>query len=295
MNDLQIEYFLAAAENLSFTKTAHEKFVTQPAVSKQISALEAELEVELFVRGYKSTKLTDAGRMYFDYLSNHVHQLETLKKCIREDSNSVILTLRIGCGSGWTLTDILPGIVDCLKKRHGNICVLLENCAFNNIVAAVNEHEFDVGLTLGSDVVKMSTLDVCHLTEVPRVIVYSANHPLAQKENLQPVDFKNEYFLTPQVQRLAYLTDLVNSFCEPYHFTPKIQAVRNVESLMNSVVNGLGVAIVDYWTYQTIQDHCCCVALDSVHTISAVWRKNSTNPLIQDFLQALKSVLNHVE
>ena len=40
MNDLQIDYFMAVATNLSFTKTSEELFVSQPAISKQISLME---------------------------------------------------------------------------------------------------------------------------------------------------------------------------------------------------------------------------------------------------------------
>ena len=43
MNDLQIDYFMAVATNLSFTKTSEELFVSQPAISRQISQLEKEL------------------------------------------------------------------------------------------------------------------------------------------------------------------------------------------------------------------------------------------------------------
>ena len=43
MNDLQIDYFMAVATNLSFTKTSEEMFVSQPAISRQISQLEKSL------------------------------------------------------------------------------------------------------------------------------------------------------------------------------------------------------------------------------------------------------------
>jgi len=48
MNDLEIDYFMAVATNLSFTKTSEELYVSQPAISRQIASLEKELGVTLF-------------------------------------------------------------------------------------------------------------------------------------------------------------------------------------------------------------------------------------------------------
>lgn len=71
MNDLQIDYFMAVATNLSFTKTSEELYVSQPAISKQISQLEKELGVKLFTRNNRKTELTDAGRLYFDFFNRY--------------------------------------------------------------------------------------------------------------------------------------------------------------------------------------------------------------------------------
>ena len=63
MTDLQIDYFMAVATNLSFTKTSEELFVSQPAISRQISQLEKELGAKLFVRSNYSIRLTEAGML----------------------------------------------------------------------------------------------------------------------------------------------------------------------------------------------------------------------------------------
>ena len=68
MNDLQIDYFMAVATNLSFTKTSEELFVSQPAISKQISLMEKELGVKLFIRNNKKTTLTKAGELYYEFV-----------------------------------------------------------------------------------------------------------------------------------------------------------------------------------------------------------------------------------
>ncbi len=288
MNDLQIEYFLSAANNLSFTKTANDKFVTQPAVSRQIAALEAELEVKLFEVGYKSIKLTKAGEIYFDYFKKHYEQLDILKSKLKSNKRSGEQTLRVGCGSGWTLMDILPKIISELKEEYGNVRVILENCAFSEVSHSLLEHEVDIGITLGNDALALPSLESRALVELPRVIIYSSKLEIASKDDLEPIDFRNEYFLVPRSQRSTFVFDLVRSFCDPYGFNPDICEVRNTESLINAVLSGLGVAIVDYWTYVTLQNVCKAVYIDSRETVSVSWRKNNNNPLIESFLKSLE-------
>ena len=56
-----LRYFISAAENLSFTKTALEQNVTQTAISLCISKMEEELGFKLFTRKNRSVQLTEAG------------------------------------------------------------------------------------------------------------------------------------------------------------------------------------------------------------------------------------------
>ena len=65
MNDLKVKCFLAAAESLNFTKDAESMFVSQSVFSRQISAMENELEKKLFYRGNKSVLLTPVGEIIF--------------------------------------------------------------------------------------------------------------------------------------------------------------------------------------------------------------------------------------
>ncbi len=62
----QIRYFVCIAKNLSFVRAADELHITQPALSRQIQALEQELKVKLFVRDRRGTTLTGPGRQLLE-------------------------------------------------------------------------------------------------------------------------------------------------------------------------------------------------------------------------------------
>ena len=60
----QLKAFVLVAENKSFTKAAKRLYMTQPAISAQIKALEDRLEVQLMERNDKSVVLTEAGQLF---------------------------------------------------------------------------------------------------------------------------------------------------------------------------------------------------------------------------------------
>jgi len=64
MNTKQIEYFLAVAEELSFTRAAEKMYVSQTAVTQQIQSLEELMDVKLFRRTKKRVELTPAGQIF---------------------------------------------------------------------------------------------------------------------------------------------------------------------------------------------------------------------------------------
>ena len=72
MDTLQLKLFLSLSRTLSFTRTASEFFMSQPTVSNQIRALEAELGTELLKRSSHHVSLTPAGREYLDYAARIV-------------------------------------------------------------------------------------------------------------------------------------------------------------------------------------------------------------------------------
>ena len=128
MNDLQIDYFMAVATNLSFTKTSEELFVSQPAISKQISLMEKELGVKLFIRNNKKTTLTKAGELYYEFFREYKKELrDTMYKAaaLQQQDPEVI---HVGFMEGWDLAEILPEVLRRFHDKYPNTRLAIDCC-----------------------------------------------------------------------------------------------------------------------------------------------------------------------
>ena len=112
MRDLR--YFLAVAEQLSFTRAAEALFVSQPALSKQVRGLEARLGTELFTRGHRSIELTDAGRALLPRAERIVEEWDGAVAELRAETDTAGRTVVVGfhtrIGRG-----LVPAITEALE------------------------------------------------------------------------------------------------------------------------------------------------------------------------------------
>ena len=121
MNTTQLECFMAVANYLNFSRAAGQLQITQPAVSHQISTLEDELGVKLFLRTSKSVRLTRAGMMYVHY-AQELLKLSALSRArVQEFQESLSVRLGIGCRNFLELKLLTP----LLERLHQSMPMLV--------------------------------------------------------------------------------------------------------------------------------------------------------------------------
>ena len=277
MNDLQIEYFLAVAKNLSFTKTADEFYVTQPAVSKQISFLEKELGVALFDRTNKATKLTEAGVLFEKHFIEQKKALNRTLEAAMALNQTRTGKVRIGCLEGWNISGFFPELLQLFSKNYPNVEIFLETYSVKGLIQALKQNNVDVILTLGVTLNDVEGINVRKLANIPKILLFSSRHKLANKTNLRPEDFKDDMFFVMSADEVSYAGKLVKEYCAPYGFEPRIQYVRNIESMNISVQNGLGVSISDFWSRVKDNSDFRYIELKEKHEIALAWLTDSTN------------------
>lgn len=295
MNDLQIDYFLAMARNLSFSRTAEEFYVTQPAVSKQISSMEKELDITLFDRTTKTTKLTEAGKLYQKYYLNMRRELEKVREEAKRLNQSRSGQIRLAFLEGWDISGFFPEIMKIFSDSYLNVSVSLECCGVRDMMQALKSGAVDIILTLGVTLCQTEGIEVQRLTEIPKIILYSAHHHLANKEVLKPQDFKDETFLVMSAKEASYAGDLVREYCKPYGFIPRIQHVRNIESMNAYVQNNMGVIITDGWSGVKQNANLKYLELKETHEISLAWLSGTSNENIHVFANEMGIIFEQLK
>jgi DNA-binding transcriptional LysR family regulator len=155
--------FEAAARLLSFTKAAHERFVTQSAMSRQMRALEDDLGVALFTRRHRALALTEQGVRLFAVCSGVLTQLRATMRELRAPAGREVLSLTTtpGLASFW-LIPRLPAFT----RAHPGIDVRLD-ARFDLRQLAAEGFDLAIryvrvgGAVAGQPLFNESTLPVC--------------------------------------------------------------------------------------------------------------------------------------
>ncbi len=287
MTSQQIEYFLAVARNLSFTKAAEELYVTQPAISRQVSALEADLGFTLFDRASRKTALTAEGELFYRMFSDFADHFTATMQQAKELTGSKIGSVSFGHLSGWNLSGFLPKLISRFNTAYPNVSVNIESRGFKNLLSSLRNDKVDVILTLDVTIDRDPDWAIQPLTEIPRILLYPEARQREDGTRMTPTDFKDDVFFVVSDEEVPRASEFVRSYCAPYGFEPKIRTVPNIESMLTVVQNGIGVAIMDTWQRDCTNSGLHYIPLNSSHLVSLAWRKSNSNPAIPLFINEI--------
>ncbi|HTX75863.1 MAG TPA: LysR substrate-binding domain-containing protein, partial [Terracidiphilus sp.] len=148
LENFRLVVFRAVAEHLSFRKAAEQLYLTQPAVSQQIKALEEELGVLLFDRSGTQAKLTEAGGILVDYARRSQELL--LAAAHEVTALSGALAGRLTLGASTTIAQyVLPHLLSEFCMENPRVSPALISGNTEQIVRAVCEERVSLGFIEG--------------------------------------------------------------------------------------------------------------------------------------------------
>lgn len=172
-----LQAFLAVAEHGSFSRAADALFLTQPAVSKRIAALEDELRAPLFDRMGRRVRLTEAGETLRPHARRVLGELEASRQAVADLQGQVGGRLRIGTSHHVGLHR-LPPILRSYSAAYPDVELDLHFMDSEQACFAVDRGELELAVvTLPQQ--PADTLTAERLWDDPLDIVVGPEHPLA--------------------------------------------------------------------------------------------------------------------
>ena len=139
----QMRYFIAVVETGSFFEAGEVCHISQSAVSQQIKALEAELQVLLLERHGRKFTITSAGRYFYEQAKKQVHALDSVIRETRRIASGEFQRLRVGVLNGFSAR-IIQKTVHSFTSSHPHVRLLLTTGTHEELFHPVNEGALDM-------------------------------------------------------------------------------------------------------------------------------------------------------
>jgi DNA-binding transcriptional LysR family regulator len=249
----RLRYFVAVAEELSFTRAAARLHIAQPPLSIQIKALEQEVGAQLFDRDQRHVFLTQAGKHLLDRARGILASVEAAKAEVRCAALGEVGSLHLGYASSAMFTSSLTWAIKRFQIEFPHVLLTLHEMTSLDQLNALHYRTLDAGILRKSDVPAPSGIVVEEWYRAPLVAAMANDHPLAKQRAIKISDLRDQPLIMYPRESGIGLYWQVLRLCASAGFRPLIaREVQELTTIVGLVDAGVGIAIVPADT-RTIQ------------------------------------------
>lgn len=294
MNIVQLEYFLHVAETGSFRKTSEMMYVSQPAVSKQISLLEKEWNVILFDRSYRVATLTDAGKLMYKKLSGFRDEFNASLKDARLIHKHAATELRVGIMERVDLTNLLDVFAE-FQEDHPDILLTVDQVSLNKLTVETADSRYDLVLNHDIAFVDRTDLVIHEIARSRRMVILSRRNPIVKNGNLRFEDLNRQRFYIPGAESESLSLNGIIRICSTHGLNGiDYVVVPNLNSVITSVQMNFGVGIVDETVLLPDDGSVLAFPFGESFGIDLAWHKGNQNPAIPIMADYIRRRLHYV-
>ena len=283
-----MRYFVAVAEERSFTRAAARLHLAQPSLSRQIRDLENELGVPLLHRGKGGLTLTDAGNEYLAQARRILTDSDAAVRVAQAVGRSEQRQLLIGTIEPLMSSGLLTAIQKNFASLHPDVRVDLRELFSVDQLRLIACAELDAGFVYRPPK-DPSVFDGFVVLENHHVAAFPSAHRLARKSKILLKDLAGESFVQFSRQLWPERVDAISRKCVEAGFTMRIvQEAQRLHTLLEFVAQGIGVAILpdplshdsDRVVFKKLED------FDLAANLQLVWLRENDSTLVKEFVAA---------
>jgi DNA-binding transcriptional LysR family regulator len=287
-----LRYFAAVAEELHFGRAARKLHISQPPLSMQIRALEAELGVKLLNRTRRHVSLTRAGAIFLQDARQILERSEQAVLTVRRAERGEIGELAVGFISVADY-NLLPLVLREFRRQFPLVTLSLKELTTDAQIADLANSRIDVGFLLPP--VNDAAIESVPVLREPLIVALPERHPMARRRGAIPLASLADapFIITPRQMAPGLYDDIV-SVCHAAGFSPQIaQEAIQMQTVVSLVSAEMGVALIPRSLQNLQRTGVVYKSLKDISPMSEIhlaWRRNDTLPALQLFLQLARDI-----
>ncbi|AZM47716.1 LysR family transcriptional regulator [Streptomyces sp. WAC 06738] len=296
MPDLRrMEYFVAVAEELSFTGAARRLHMSQPPLSMQIQQLEREIGVPLLDRSRRRVALTAAGEVFLEEARATLRQVARAAELARDAARGEAGRLDVGVVDA-ALYSLVPPIVRRFTELYPRVELSVSARRMDEQIELVSAGGLDVGFV--HPPVAHAELAVEAAYTEPCVLVAPEDHPLAGSGPVPLAEIVAYPLIGPPRSVNPSAHDSVFAYCHERGLYPEIvREASPKQAIVALVAAGLGVSLLPAAlmnhphpgvVYRPVDDDGFGI------TTSLLWRRDDARPATLAFLEVARELRTSV-
>ncbi|MBK7658443.1 MAG: LysR family transcriptional regulator [Betaproteobacteria bacterium] len=239
----QLRVFDAVARHLSFSRAAEELHLSQPAVSMQVKALEAQAGLPLLEQVGKKVFLTEAGRVVHARANTVIRELAEADESLAALQGLTEGRLPIAVVS--TAKYFAPPLLARFLQAHPAVQLELAIDNREAVIAKLGANEVDLAI-MGRPPAELDTASQAFAPH-PHVVIAPAGHPLARRRHIRLEDLVKERFVVREPGS-GTRTLLEKHFADRGLTVPVAMQMASNETIKQAVIAGLGLSFLSRHT-----------------------------------------------
>jgi DNA-binding transcriptional LysR family regulator len=287
-----LRYFVAVADELSFTRAAEVLFISQPALSKQIRALERRIGAPLFVRDGRAVRLTPVGRTLLPHARKMLADWDIARAEVDAAKAGQHATVTIGISTS-PGRGLLPAIRSRLATAFPLAKPVLRQSGWSDPSAGLGDGSCDVAF-VWLPLAEPERYEWIVVAREPRMVALLEDHRLASRPAIDFADLLDEPFLALP-KSAAGLRDYWLAVDARGERAPIVGAeITSTEETYEALLNGDGVVLLAAGNVPLVA-HEGVVAREvrgiGPSELALAWRCGESRPLVRGYIEACRLVV----
>jgi DNA-binding transcriptional LysR family regulator len=273
----QLEYFRVVAQVQHFTRAAERLAISQPALSRSIANLEAELGVPLFERKGRTVKLNRFGESFLRHVVKALREIEEGKReladALHPEHGMVILAFLPTLG-----THLVPQLLREFQQEHPRTKFKLFQHGSSVILHKLEDGDVDICLSLAPPADNRD-IEWRHLLSEELFVIVPSGHRLASRDSVRLAELAGESFVL--LKHGHGLRSVVESLCKQAGFDPDVTFEGDeVTTVVGLVAAGLGISVIPHVPSLALMNVCWLHISEprSERKIGIAWKRNRYLP-----------------